>query len=102
MFFKKKVDGEDDDYSVVDYVKCCECRHIIEKVDAQVVIKDTDFIYYCPEHKKKYNKICTVAGTKLSKSGLSMEIFYSRRYYMIVPQHEIEVDKNGRKIKLKK
>lgn len=40
-------------------VKCSVCKHIVEKVDAQVVWNsyDAEKIWYCPEHKVAYDEI---------------------------------------------
>jgi hypothetical protein len=49
-----------------DKVKCEVCKHWIDKVDAQKVKKvwegrysTTDDLFYCPEHKRPYDKMFT-------------------------------------------
>lgn len=40
-------------------VKCIECKHYIDKMDAQVVAVEwsfvTDYYYYCSMHKQPYD-----------------------------------------------
>ena len=86
-------------------VKCDECKHIIEKEDAQCVItKDiyspsyilTSSNYYCPMHKKPYSRIVDRIGesyyaelevsedgtpvgyTKINATGSGIEINHSK------------------------
>ena len=46
------------------YVSCKTCKHLLKKEDAQIVTKNDPIglvmryeLYYCPEHKKPYDKI---------------------------------------------
>lgn len=39
-------------------VKCRECKHLIQKEDAQSVRTNVNETYfYCPEHRKPYEKV---------------------------------------------
>lgn len=90
MFFKQKDPFE-------DKVKCYECKHWIDKSDAQVVgfTRVYSFndrydckIYFCPMHKKSCDRIFQNNCT-------------TKRYFKTIPAHEIEVDEHGKEIKKK-
>lgn len=86
------------------HLKCQDCKHLIEKEDAQV-LKSGEV--YCPEHKKNYQRVeldhqkCnrsisyfTHESVCFDEQEKCVEIFYKT-----IPEHEIEVDKNGKEIK---
>ncbi len=70
-------------------IKCDVCAHLLMKEDIKVVeFSGTDkvtnfplYAHFCPEHAPKYDYVL------------------NNRYYKTIPQHDIEVDKNGKPIK---
>jgi len=67
---------------VYENVKCEECKHLIERSDAQEIkvayswSRDKGVYYYCPMHKKSYDRV--------------LEGFWGILYF-----GEVEMDKNG-------
>jgi len=73
------------------YVFCEDCKYLIRKDNAQVVETETSNDYYCPAHRKPYDREDGLVGFIDNKTG---EVVMSRRYF----KSNVEVDKNGKVI----
>lgn len=72
------------------FVKCNECKHLIEEYDAQKVetlYHSEKHFYYCPEHRKKYD-IISPAGYEWH-SGNDIPAHY------FIKLDRLEVDADG-------
>jgi len=88
-------------------VKCGECKHWIDKSDAQFVdvypfyesTNELDCAYYCPMHKKPFDAIrwryCPIPGKKAGERVVT-------KYFKTIPEHQVEVTEKGREIKRKR
>ena len=92
MIFRKQIEKIES-----EKVKCDECKHWVDKEDAQEITHESyydDFFsqqtidYYCPMHKKPYEVV---------KSYIGGDIVYSK----LIPEHYIEVNEKGQEIKKK-
>lgn len=92
-----------------EQVKCEECKHWIDKVDAQEISNasshllgsEQDALYYCLMHTKKYDKVSyryDLKGKFVGIIGHAISPIYLKR----IPEQWIEVDENGKKIKSRK
>ena len=87
MFWKKKVETKQ--------VKCKECKHYVDKYDAQKVNDNGSEIYYCLMHKKNYDgieyrpTICTEG--KCKNPDIYHHWHTKTVYYKIIPEHKQDV-----------
>lgn len=85
----------------VKQVKCEECKHYIDLADAQEVEDGWGLVYYCPIHKKPYDRVLNEERWCTNKKG--REYWDSEpTYYKFVPEHYVKVDEAGKEIKTKK
>jgi len=70
-----------------DKVKCEECKHWIDKSDGQRIEDSSDYLWYCPEHRKPYESVR-----------------YHYEFNMRVPSFykKMEVDEHGEPVGYKK
>ena len=100
MWFKKKEEKKS------GQVKCNNCRHWIDSVDAQVVLGNYCKEYYCMLCKKPYDVtdyeevFCKLKGCKKEHNydfG-QRKYHYEQKYYKNIPATRIEVNENGEPI----
>lgn len=81
-------------------VKCYDCKHYVDEEDAQAILhRDGEIRYFCPMHKKKYDRVIfnfefVKVNNSTSYYKLTKEKFLKR-----IPENFVEVTEDGKEIK---
>lgn len=105
------------DFNETDLVTCAECKHLVYRKHAQVIIGEGTF---CPKHRRAYDLIeedrvdefcqrkgCTGIGEDVKElrccpAHSGKHIHVKQRFFVRVPAHNQEVDRNGKPLPKKR